>query len=195
MVNLDMFPDSNIAPENGWLKDYFPFAILNKLKNVTQHVNTNHFHTFRVHTSKQKQFETTKMGFTGVISPLQVELQLVTKPITYKVNSQPTPHKKTKYSNKKSIPICSQSVSLNHPFKGSPLYIGTGRKLPSTFHPLRQHFHGGSRAPCSRKASITFFGVALEAVKRGINDFLPGRGRWQPTGGLVGVGWWPLMIR
>ena len=24
-------------------------------------------------------------------------------------------------------------------------------------------------------------------MKRGINDFLPGRGRWQPTGGLVGV--------
>ena len=55
------------------------------------------------------------MGFTGVIAPLQVELQLVTKPITYKVNSQPTPHKK-KMIFKKKHPSTFKVLTLTTPY-------------------------------------------------------------------------------
>lgn len=72
MVHLDTFPDTNIAPENGWLKDYFHLGILNILKKCHSTGTISILFGFTI--PNKNNYETTKMGFTGVISLLQVDL-------------------------------------------------------------------------------------------------------------------------
>ena len=67
MVNLDTFPDTNIAPENGWLKDYFPFGILKILKKC--HSTGTISILFGYTIPNKNNYETTKWVSLGLFHP------------------------------------------------------------------------------------------------------------------------------